>query len=84
MQWEFLPFPPVILQLPPPCVYGPDDGLVVRVVILWPPEPYVPKPPDVLFCVQSYSLVANNAFSPLSCAARSTVPGSVVCWVDGA
>jgi hypothetical protein len=49
MQREFLSFPLVLLQLPPPCVDGPNDSSVVRVVMLWPQEPYVPKPLDVPF-----------------------------------
>ncbi len=48
MQREFLPFPSILLQSPP-FANGPNDGLVIQVMISWPPEPLVPKPPDVPF-----------------------------------
>jgi hypothetical protein len=49
MQREFLLCPSILIQSPPPCANSPDDSSVIRVVISWPPEPHVPKPPDVPF-----------------------------------
>ncbi len=49
MQREFLALPSILLQSPPPRADGPDDGSVIPVVISWPLEPHVPKPPDVYF-----------------------------------
>ncbi len=37
LQCKFLAFPPILLQLPPPYADGRDDGLVVRVMVSWPP-----------------------------------------------
>ncbi len=83
LQWEFLAFPPILLQLPPPYADGRDDGSVVRDMVSWPPEPHVPKPLDVPFTCKNiiWLLVVHPPFPLMP--PGPPCPGRLFVWSTG-